>query len=260
MMADFDIAAHTYDKDFTHSEIGILQRQRVWRLLEKILVNSNGLKVLELNCGTGEDAVRFAKKGNNVIATDVSEEMLKIARAKSGTLAIEFMKLDLNEVEQFQFDEKFDLIFSNFGGLNCIDAKAMARLGSSLSSVLEPGGRFIAVVMPKICLWESLYLFLKGKISDVFRRNRGFAEVNVSGKQVKTWYYNSRSFSDLLGKGFKKEKVKPIGLFIPPSYMEAFFKRRIGLLHLFNRLEHVFANFSWQARFSDHYYIELTKG
>lgn len=256
MIADFDSAAHTYDKDFTHSFIGTLQRRRVWRLLDRVLEESNGLKILELNCGTGEDASHLAKKGHRVVATDISDEMLNVARKKNDASAITFMRLDLNNIDCTLTDTDFDLVFSNFGGINCVDQSAVRMLGKALSDVLKPGGIFIAVVMPKVCLWESLYLFLKGKKSEMFRRNNDFADVSVSGKLVKTWYYNPREFSRLLGNSFEKKVLKPIGLFVPPSYMESFFERRKRLLKLFYVLEIFFSNFFWQARFSDHYYIQ----
>ncbi len=44
------------------------------------MVELKGLDILELNCGTGEDAVLFSEKGFNIVATDVSEEMLKVTQ------------------------------------------------------------------------------------------------------------------------------------------------------------------------------------
>lgn len=256
MIADFDKAAPEYDKDFTNSAIGTLQRQRVWRLLDQALVKSKELKILELNCGTGEDAIRFTKEGHTVVATDISEEMLNVAESKNDSKSVKFMKLDLNDFDQTRIDSDFDLVFSNFGGLNCIDEESMIKLGNSLSNVLKPQGQFIAVIMPKVCLWESLYLLLKSQFSEIFRRSKEYAEVNVSGKTVKTWYYNPKGFSYLIGRNFKAQKSRPIGLFIPPSYMEGFFVRNPRLLRFLNFLESIFANFSWQSRFSDHYYIQ----
>ncbi|WP_436515145.1 class I SAM-dependent methyltransferase [Ekhidna sp. To15] len=257
MIADFDRAASTYDKDFTYSLIGTLQRRRVWRLLDKVLDEANGLKILEINCGTGEDASRFAQKGNTVVATDISKEMLNVARKKEKDSDITFMRLDLNDIDHAQLDTDFDLVFSNFGGINCIDQSAVGELSKALLHALKPDGKFVAVIMPKVCLSESFYFIMKGKPLNAFRRNKGFAEVNVSGKQVRTWYYNPKKLSQLLGAGFEKKALKPIGLFVSPSYLESFFERNERLLKLLYFFERVFANFSWQARFSDHYYIQF---
>ena len=71
-----DHIASTYDASFTRTPIGQLQRKQVWTYLEKITLELKGLDILELNCGTGEDAVLFSEKGFYIVATDVSEEML----------------------------------------------------------------------------------------------------------------------------------------------------------------------------------------
>ena len=78
----FDKAALTYDNDFTHTNIGKLLRKRVWNYLETIIEPGSKLDILELNCGTGVDAIWLGQNGHNVMATDLSSEMIKIAQKK----------------------------------------------------------------------------------------------------------------------------------------------------------------------------------
>ena len=119
----FDSAAQYYDEAFTNTEIGKLQRTRVQNYLSSILPN-NSLNILELNCGTGADAIWFAKKGHKVLATDISEKMIQIGRVKVEKFNLSdkiiFEQLDINEINEKYFTTKFDLVFSNFGGLNCL--------------------------------------------------------------------------------------------------------------------------------------------
>jgi hypothetical protein len=51
----FDEMAADYDRSFTASAIGSLMRQAVWRRLDACF--RPGDRVLELNCGTGTDAI-----------------------------------------------------------------------------------------------------------------------------------------------------------------------------------------------------------
>ena len=90
MLSDFDIAAQHYDTNFTFSKIGKAQRKMVFRYLNSIINNNNKLSILELNCGTGEDAIHLNKMGHNVVATDISEEMIKTAKAKTHSKNIIF--------------------------------------------------------------------------------------------------------------------------------------------------------------------------
>ncbi|MCB0209302.1 MAG: class I SAM-dependent methyltransferase [Anaerolineae bacterium] len=79
----FDAFAADYDHDFTHSTLGQLLRPRVWAKLAEHF--NPGDHVLELACGTGEDAVWLAKHGVHVTATDGSAAMVGQAKAKAET-------------------------------------------------------------------------------------------------------------------------------------------------------------------------------
>lgn len=259
MSKGFDIAASTYDKDFTHSNIGRMQRDKVWKFLDIISNTNQSLNILELNCGTGEDAIRLAKQGNKVLASDISEGMLAIARNKSESSMVNFQRIDLNNIENFHFEMQFDLVFSNFGGLNCIDANTMSNLNQSLNKIMRSKGKYIAVIMPRFCLWETCFYLIKGKVKDAFRRQKTSVIANVSGNKVETWYYSPKNHQSKMGSTFKKEKLQPVGLFIPPSYLENFFSKRLRFLNFLQFLEKHLAIFSWQAKLADHYYIEYSK-
>ena len=174
MQQAFDTIAEKYDASFTHSIIGKEQRQIVWGYLEKTLLNHKNLNILELNCGTGEDALWFAKKGHKVLATDISEKMLEIAEQKIITAGlnsiVQTLQIDIKNIIDFQLKEKFDLIFSNFGGMNCMSFEEMEKLTSEVKKLLKPGGQLIMVVMPAFCLWETIYFVLKLNFRNAFRR------------------------------------------------------------------------------------------
>ncbi|MEQ8715031.1 MAG: class I SAM-dependent methyltransferase [Cyclobacteriaceae bacterium] len=256
MDADFDIAASSYDRQFTHSNIGTLQRGKTWQYIDQALNNRKELKILELNCGTGEDALMLAKKGHKVVASDISSNMLGIARGKASEMSIDFLQIDLTNIDTEALDDDFDLVFSNFGGVNCIDHHSLSKLGESVAKILKPNGFFIAVVMPKFCVWEFIYLSLKGKIAQALRRSRGVVIANVSGQPVKTWYYSPKQLSRALGSSYREMMLKPVGFFVPPSYLESFFCKHPIFLKLLGYLEKHFARFAWQARFSDHFFIQ----
>ena len=55
LASPFDAMAAAYARSFTESAIGRYMRAAVWRWLDAAF--QPGDRVLELNCGTGEDAV-----------------------------------------------------------------------------------------------------------------------------------------------------------------------------------------------------------
>lgn len=262
--ATFDHVAADYDDAFTHSEIGKRQRTRVWKYLESYVLSSQSLSVLELNCGTGEDAMLLAKAGHNVVATDASEEMLVVTVDKSRKAGVKksvvTRTLNFNKLDEWNDEIKYDLIFSNFGGLNCVDEEGLKKVSEFAANHLKEDGKFVAVVMPQFCSMEALYFFFTGRWSKIFRRmTKDALKVNVDGRDVDTWYYKPSRFARCFSKEFERVRSRPVGYRIPPSFLEPFFKKRLWLLNYLTFLEGVYGAFGLFSRWSDHYIIELKK-
>jgi ubiquinone/menaquinone biosynthesis C-methylase UbiE len=262
MGVPFDHIAPTYDSVFTNTAIGQLQRKSVWSHIEKIIPQLTGFEMLELNCGTGEDALLFGERGFNILATDISHEMLKVTNKKAAQFSMQHKisshYLDLDAFDETVFDKKFDLVFSNFGGLNCVNPQSMKTLLQKLPLILKPGGRFIGVVMPTLCMWESLYFLFKFQFRNVFRRFTNDAVIaDLHGTTVKTWYYSPRQLKAWSMEKYKVMSLKPVGLLIPPSFLQAFFDKRPQLLARLCKLESTFFQASQWSRFSDHFLIDL---
>ena len=127
------------------------------------------------------------------------------------------------------------------------------------SSLLNPNGKMALVIMPKFCLWEWLYFTLKGEFRKAKRRNTNNAVLaNVEGVKVPTWYYNPKEMVSLASNYYNTIAIKPIGLKIPPSYLESFFSNKKGFLKMLIWAEKLYPNAFW-AKYSDHYLIALEK-
>lgn len=261
MNEHFDIASQTYDEDFTDTQIGRMQRNLVWKYLDQSIQKNETLNILELNCGTGEDAAHLAKAGHTVLATDISEEMLFRTKEKVTKeniyQKVSLKKVNLEKISDSHIIEQFDLVFSNFGGLNCIEEQNLFKFKADIRNLLKPKGRLILVIMPEFCTWESLYFLAKANVNEAFRRKKKSVIADVSGVKMETWYYSPKRLTNLFAPEFSKVKLKPIGFFIPPSYLETFIGRHPRFFRLISFLERQFGHFSWQSRLADHYYIEL---
>jgi ubiquinone/menaquinone biosynthesis C-methylase UbiE len=248
--------------DDIYGDDGIVQykRSRVQDHLVSFL--SPQSRILELNAGTGEDAIHLARRGHSVHATDISAEMLQRLCEKKISLGLEKTisqeQCSFTALSFLQDRGPYDHIFSNFAGLNCTD-KLSGVLGS-LDSLLKPGGHITLVVLPGFCLWEFLLLF-RGKFKTAFRRFSGKsgAAAKVEGLPFRCWYYGPSYIQKHLGRKYRLKKLEGLCTVVPPSYFEGFAERRPALFKRLARWEHgLKSRWPWRV-IGDYYIITLQK-
>jgi ubiquinone/menaquinone biosynthesis C-methylase UbiE len=252
MEESFSHVASAYDRDFTHSSIGLKQRKQVYKSVLPLL--NNRMSVLEINGGTGEDALLLAKHCKTVLTTDISPEMVNIAQAKTAHLPnVKTLVIDINKLE-VACKEEYDLLFSNFGGLNCLSPNELKKFMDTSINLIKPHGFLIAVIMGRKTLWERFYFWVKSDTTKSRRRrNKSAVETNVDGKKVSTWYYSPKEIEAISPKGFRMVNLKPIGLFVPPSYLQAYFNNKKNTLGFLHFMDSLFGSL-W-SDYADHYCI-----
>ncbi len=226
MTAPFDAAAAAYDDGFTHTRLARELRGRVWARLDAVF--AAGEPVLELGCGTGEDARHLAQRGVPVLATDQSPAMLRLAAAKTAGLPVTTAVLDLNTLAPPPDGlpaAPYAGVFSNFGALNAL--AEYGPLAAWLAPRVRPGGRLVFVIMGRWCAWEITWHLLRGRPRTAFRRlRRAGAVAHVGGASMTVHYPSTAHLRRAFAAGFRLERVWPLGLLLPPSYLEPLTCRR----------------------------------
>ena len=158
-----------FDELYASNPIIQYKRQRVRDHVQQWIKPNS--RILELNAGTGDDAIWFAQQGHHVHATDISKGMQdKLAeKVKAHALGTKITRelCSFTALQNLHSKGPFDFVFSNFAGLNCTGE--LDKVLHSFSSLLKPGGIVTLVMLPKFCLWECMLLF-KGKAKTAFRR------------------------------------------------------------------------------------------
>ena len=255
----FDQAAIHYDSEFSQTPVGLLQREQVRRYLNSWLGES--MRILEINCGTGEDAMYLAAQGHSVLATDSSKKMIELCQdkmEKTDKNRLEFQQLGFAHLDNLTSRGPFDLVFSNFSGLNCVNPAETERIFRSVSSLLTANGLFFAVYFGTRCLWERWYFGIKGDAKKYRRSENKPAKTLISGNEAEIWYYRPETIKRLGAGKLEVLGQRPVGLFTPPSYLNFLLVKYQWTKRLFRFLDQYLAFPRW-ANYADHYAIVLRK-
>jgi ubiquinone/menaquinone biosynthesis C-methylase UbiE len=253
--AAFNGQSQVFDEIYSDNGIIKYKRERVRDHLIKYL--KPGSEILELNSGTGDDAIFLAQKGHKVHATDISTGMQeklveKLVRQKlNGVVTNEICSF--TALDKLKNKGPYDAIFSNFAGLNC--SGNLDQVLAGFDSLLRPGGIVVLVILPGFCLWESL-LFLKGKFKTASRRffsSKG-RRANIEGVSITCWYYRPGFIIRNLKEKFNLIDIEGLCTIVPPSYIEKFPQKYPWLYSYLCKAENKFKS-KWPWKYIGDYYI-----
>jgi ubiquinone/menaquinone biosynthesis C-methylase UbiE len=252
----FDDMAGTYDATFTDTQVGRALREIVWSRLQQLFRPSQ--RILELGCGTGQDAVWLARSGMKVVATDSSSQMIQMARRKSRMAncqeGIEFRCIAMEDIGSFADGEFFDGVLSNFGAVNCV--QDLQKLVADVAGRLAPGAALLWVVMGRHAPWEWSWYLLRGQWRKAWRRLR---PGGIKWHGVTLTYPTPAQMRSLLLPYFTVTRVAPLGVALPPSYAAAWLARWSFAATLLTGLEKWAQRSSMLACCSDHFIVEAVR-
>lgn len=249
-----------FDALYAANPIIQYKRERVRAHVEKF-INSNS-KILELNAGTGDDAIYFAQAGHTVHATDIAQGMQQQLKQKAEQAGlsdkITTELCSFTQLYTLQNKGPYDLIFSNFAGLNCTGD--LDKVIASFTVLLKPGGIATLVIMPPFCLWETL-LALRGNFKDAFRRfnSKNGVWANVEGVKFLCWYYKPSYIINMLGNNFTLLGVESLCSIVPPSYFENFPAKYPALFARLKRLESKYKSTRPWKYWGDYFIISIKR-
>jgi ubiquinone/menaquinone biosynthesis C-methylase UbiE len=111
------------------------------KCIEGILQKHGVKTVLDLTCGTGSQAFWLAKKGFEVVGSDINAKMLKVARDKNKEQGceIKFIKGDMRTTQAGEFDA----VLTIFNAVGHLTKKDFEKAMKNINKNLNPGGLYI---------------------------------------------------------------------------------------------------------------------
>ena len=254
--AAFDAAAASYDQTFSPVTNPLVRLLRARALAAAARHFPLGSALLEIGCGTGQDTVELAARGHRVVACDPAAEMIAATRAKVVAAGLDG-KVSLVNLGAAglaggwaALDITVDGVFSDFGPLNC--ELSLDPVRELLQQALRPGGRFVAVVMPKLCPLEVALALARGDLRTALRRFHRAPVADVEGVRFPIRYYGAADFDRALGAEFRRVETRSLGLVLPPPSFGPALARSPRLLRALTAAEDALAGLPGLRRMGDH--------
>lgn len=263
--ADFDPVAESYDaKMAANPAMQYMRRVSLTALTTHL---SPGAHVLEIGCGTGEEALALARHGVRVLATDPSAEMLRIAQRKAANAGLlgliatrQLAARELGALLREGYGGALDGAYASFGPLN--GEPDLRPVADALARLIRSGGLLITSVMNRYYALEALWHLLHGQPRQAIRRWRGEASASISpGSHVtmRTWYYTPAAFMRAFWPAFHLVDCRALTLLLPPPYLATLWLKHAAAIERLKTWEKRLAGRWPFYALGDHFLITLRR-
>ena len=258
--AAFDSVAADYDGPRGNNSLIQDMRDEMWRWLDRSF--ARGSRLIDLGCGTGLDAVRMARLGHRITATDWSPQMIarttERAREESVTDRVEAVGVGAHELRRLEGECSFDGAYSNLGPLNCVPD--LADVSSACARLLKPGGALVFTVIGRVCPWEIVHYAVRGRWSRwKMRFARNAVPVGMNQHTIWTRYYTPREFYRAFKRDFTLQHYRGLCVFAPPPYLTWLRDRLPRVYEWLWRMDRRTAGWPLLRSIGDHFLIVMTK-
>ncbi len=183
----YDSMSYFYDVLYSGSDM------RAWEdafideyrhLLNSLPMNA---KVLDSSCGNGIQATALKRNGINVIATDISKEMINLTQkyAQNNNLFFPIKQLSWKQLPD-NFEDDFDIVFCYGNSIShSIDKEDMLNNIKSLYKVTKNGGKLVIDTRN----WDKV-------IKDNVRFVTSDVKEYIEKKYIFTYIWNLNSFDE----------------------------------------------------------------
>ncbi len=241
----YDRIATTYDAVEAQNAVGRRLRRRMTEALASAF--HAGDRVLEIGCGTGIEAIGLAERGIDVVATDVSSEMVERVAAKAKARGLRnvtdraLAARDLDHIAEEFGPASFDGAFSHGGVLNM--EPDLDRAAAALARLVRPRGHLLCTVVNQTSLFEIVVYPLALRPRKAFRRLGNEVPIPITRLEayrryvVPTRFYSPRAFARVFAPSFVVRHLRGLEILLPPWNLSEYVDRLEPLARVAETLE-----------------------
>lgn len=238
----YDGIADEYDATVGAHAVSRRAKQSALQIIEEHTPNHG--RLLDIGCYTGEEAVRLARRGYEVIGTDLSSRMVELARAKARkwnvTDRIRFEALPASKLDALNngFQGAVDTAYSVYGALNL--EPRLEPFKHTLHLFLRPNGVFVCGLLNPTVLYELL-------VAPLLLQFHGYRKLPKSGvpmrtglgnRRVPAYLYTPQEFAVLMEPEFSLVDALGVHFLYPPPRGESEKTDRWWLARALDTWEH----------------------
>jgi SAM-dependent methyltransferase len=260
LQEEFDAIAPDYDTHIMGNTINRLLRNRSVSLMARTFPPAS--RLLEIGCGTGTETLSLLEMGYNIVATDISPEMISVLQKKSSKfeygerLSLQVLKASsVSELLSKYGDSSFDGIYSTYGALNC--EPDLSLLVPAFGSLLKRKGKLVLGVYNSICPMDSLGSIIRGSLKGAFARFMDPIPIEHSRFCIDVWAYSPMQISNLFREKFRVISVEGAPVIIPPSDKVRFMDKFLRHFNTIDRIDR-FLGSRWPFSYlGDHFLMVM---
>ncbi|HZY70617.1 MAG TPA: methyltransferase domain-containing protein [Thermoplasmata archaeon] len=260
--AEFDAVAADYDHHITGNRMNRLLRDRSLARLRTLF--PPGARVIEVGCGSGMETLPLLRSGREIVAVDISKEMLDVVRTKAIaeglTERLETHHVRARELPALAKElgaESLDGGYSTYGALNC--EPDLRPIADGFRTLLRPGAPLLLGVYNRWCLFELVGYTLGLQWSRALGRRTNPVPVGASRFCIDIYAYSVADVRSVFASGFDVHALEGVPVLLPPSDLTVYaekFSRRFDRLAGWDRA--VGRRWPFQG-LGDHFLMELRR-
>lgn len=222
----WDAYADTYATLLVPHTVYYLTKEVIHRQIDDLIPSGRPVRVLDLNCGVGNDFPFFLARGWKITGCDGSVGMLNKAYDKYRS-HIESGQVSLYHGSLEDLDERsfpgltFDLVYSVTGGYAYVSDDRMRAVDEVLGQYLAPDGLMVTAHLNSFCASDLIYQLLHARVRPAFRRLRCNIPVQIKGREYRMFLRGKNKISQLKPPNLESLSCWPL-LWLTPPYQTGY--------------------------------------